>query len=265
MGMKKKSSLKTFYDELIDAQPNTAPSPFAKKSDKDPEEERKEEAQRKAEEERRRNRERVDRDTTYGVFKKKIILNVFVALLAVVMITILLLSFERTTSEVTYKKVLVNKTITYEPGAKISIQQFLTSKDGDSITVLGYLKEEYVQRGINQTYIYQYVSDDFGNKIRIVLSYASNRSIAQFIKNDTTTQTYTLTGIVKYPIDGITLEVKSIALAPRPTESYTRVEEVEETVPVTKGASFKIDISRGSQRFFHIFSFLIQNPNERKN
>ncbi|MGV8171769.1 MAG: hypothetical protein ACP5OA_03700 [Candidatus Woesearchaeota archaeon] len=169
----------------------------------------------------------------------------------VLIITILLLAFWcillamsiQTTVDKTVERAT---TITVNEPVDMSIERYVKNASLylGYISVIGLLREEEVNGG-SVNYVYRYIIDEDGNRIKLVDSRDFKDHDLKFLLGETSKETYNVSGTYKYINYEYIIDITSIIRQDRPMHEVevNKLENVTIKVP-----GFKIDIIEGWNR-----------------
>ena len=138
------------------------------------------------------------------------IIALIIVLVIIIIIVMLSVSFQPSTDNVVSKEV----TIYADAPVKVSIEKYTNMTDrkySETVSLVGYLKEEVVQTDAKTRRTTAYIVDDYGNKIKLFLGYYGLPQYDNlFVDNSTTTDTYNVSGTFRYANIEYRLDVVNI-------------------------------------------------------
>lgn len=190
-------------------------------------------------------------------FTRKKIIAIVAAFAVLLFVAFIILSIQpKSVNEINTPRYITHTSLINET-QPISIAEFAgISKPGyeENVSVLVMLRREEVHVRNDITNIYQYIADDYNNKILVSINGVQKSSAYGPLFSANSNQTFRVTGILKNTYKGMLLEVRTIV--PEERELSFKEIAVTETIAELKNVTVpaKIRFSLGISRIRNIFS-----------
>lgn len=178
---------------------------------------------------------------------------IIIVIIVISMIMIWWLSLQPEQYIITNSTILLNKTEEFNAPINNSLANYSNITNitySKQVKLIGYLQQERIQKNNYSSYVYKYIMDDYGHRIRIFLDISSSKYESLFPSNGTTTDLYELDGLLHFRVGMLILEVNLIGLRQRPTILQNRTISEEQIIIQNTTIPSGFNITYGFHRIF---------------